>query len=79
MTHRSRLLRNLALGLLIYGVLAVSYFAALRLLNEPLTILFSRNLVAYALITLGLVVAQGVLLDVVTSFLLAWLKIWRAG
>ena len=65
------LLRNLAIELIIYAILVVIYtVVVLRLLNEPLTRLFDTNLVTYAIVALGLVAAQGALLDAVTSFLL---------
>jgi hypothetical protein len=46
-------------------------------LNAPLTRLFHTNLVTYAFVALGLIVAQGALLDVVTSFLLERLRLDR--
>jgi hypothetical protein len=65
------LLRNFVIELIVYSILVVAYFVvALRLLGEWLARLFHSNLVTYALISLGLIVAQGVLLDVITSFLL---------
>jgi len=65
------LLRNLAIELIIYAILVIIYsIIVLRLLSEPLTQLFHTNLVTYAFAGLGLIVAQGALLDAVTSFLL---------
>jgi hypothetical protein len=73
-----KLLRNLVIELVIYGTLITVYFlVVLRLLGEPLTRLFGNNLTAYALISLGLILAQGVLLDLVTSFLLDRLRLGR--
>ena len=70
------LLRNLAIELIIYAILVVIYtVVVLRLLNEPLTRLFDTNLVTYAIVALGLIAAQGALLDAVTSFLLKQLKL----
>jgi hypothetical protein len=74
------LMRNFMIELIVYSILVVAYFVvALRLLGEWLARLFHSNLVTYALISLGLIVAQGVLLDVITSFLLdrlnlSWLE-----
>jgi hypothetical protein len=74
------LVRNFVIELIVYSILVVAYFVvALRLLGEWLARLFHSNLVTYALISLGLIVAQGVLLDVITSFLLdrlnlSWLE-----
>lgn len=72
------LIRNFAIEILIYSLLVVGYFyLVLRLLGEPLRILFDRNLFLYALVALGLIVAQSVLLELVTSFLLSRLKLER--
>ncbi len=70
-TKTQALLRNLLIELVLYGILVVIYLAVvLRLLSEPLTQLFHTNLVTYAILGLGLIVAQGALLDIITSFLL---------
>lgn len=73
-----RMLRNFAIELIIYGVLVVLYyFLALRLLSSPLEQLFEEYLPAYAVISLVLIVAQGVLLESLTSFLLKRLGLQR--
>jgi hypothetical protein len=65
------LIRNFAIEVVIYGALVVVYFfLILRFLAEPLANLFEENLVVYAFVALGLIVAQGALLEFVTSFLL---------
>ncbi|MFQ5855899.1 MAG: hypothetical protein ACE5LU_09680 [Anaerolineae bacterium] len=70
------LIRNFLLELIVYGILVVGYFfIVLRLLAEPLADLFHSNLVTYAFIALGLIVAQGVVLDAITSFLLEQLRL----
>lgn len=72
------LIRNFAIELIIYGLLVVGYFyLVLRLLGEPLRALFERNLLLYAVVALALIVAQSVLLEAVTSFLLSRLKLER--
>ena len=72
------LIRNFAVELVIYGALVIGYFLiALRYLNDFLTNLFRSNLVAYAFLALLLIVAQGVLLDGLTSFLLNRVKLER--
>ncbi len=72
------LLRNFLIELMVYGVLVSAYsVVVLRLLGEPLTELFGSNLTTYAFIGLGLIVAQGVLLDIITSFLLDRLRLGR--
>ncbi len=65
-----RLLRNFILEVIIYSVLLLIYFlVVLRFLGEPLNELFNQNLVVYAGATLLLIVAQSVLLDFITTFL----------
>jgi hypothetical protein len=72
------LLRNFIIELIVYGVLVAAYsVVVLRLLHEPLVRLFHSNLGTYAFIGLGLIVAQGVLLDVITSWLLGQLRLER--
>jgi hypothetical protein len=72
------LVRNFVIELIVYSILVVAYFVvALRMLGEWLARLFHSSLVTYALISLGLIVAQGVLLDVITSFLLDRLNLGR--
>lgn len=71
-------IRNFVIELVVYAVLVLAYsLVALRWLSEPLSHLFHSNLLAYALLSLGLIVAQGALLDVITSFLLDQLAIDR--
>jgi uncharacterized membrane protein (DUF106 family) len=73
-----RLVCNFVVELVLYGVLVSVYsVVVLRLLGESLARLFGNNLVAYALISLMLIVAQGVLLDIITSFLLDRLRLGR--
>ncbi len=69
-----RMIGSFAIELLIYSVLVVAYFfAVLQLLSEPLNRLFSSNLVLYAFLALGLIVAQAVVLETVTSFIMGLL------
>lgn len=64
------LLRNFILEMILYGVLVVGYFlVVLRFLGEPLTELYDSDLRLYAVAALALIVAQGVVLEWVTSFL----------
>jgi len=65
------IIRNLALELLVYGILVTAYaLIALRWVAQPLNQLFHANLVIYAFVGLFLIVAQGALLERITSFLL---------
>ena len=64
-------LRKFLLELVLYGLLVVGYFfIVLRYLGDPLAQLFHDNLKLYAVASLTLIVAQGVLLDFVVTFLL---------
>ena len=72
------LLRNFIIELLIYGGLVTLYFLlALRLLSTPLKVLFDEYLPLYAVVSLILIVAQGVLLENITTFLLDRLGLQR--
>ena len=65
------IIRNLALELLVYGILITAYaLIALRWVAQPLNQLFHDNLVIYAFVGLALIVVQGALLERITSFLL---------
>jgi len=65
------IIRNLALELLVYGILVTAYaLIVLRWVAQPLNQLFHDNLVIYAFVGLFLIVAQGALLERITSFLL---------
>ena len=71
-------MRNFAIEVLVYAVLVIVYFfLVLRWLAEPLNQLFHNNLLVYAFVSLGLIVAQGVLLEFITSGLLSRLGLDR--
>ena len=75
-TETRVLLRNLVIELIMYGIFVAIYtITVLQLLSEPLVRLFHSNLVTYAIIGLGLIVIQGALLDIITSFLLKRLRL----
>ena len=72
------LLRNFIIEMLVYSVLiAIYFYIALRFLADPLARLFHSSLIAYAVIGLGLIVAQAVLLEIVTSWLFDFLGLHR--
>lgn len=72
------LVRNFVIELAIYGGLVTLYYAlALRLLASPLRSLFEQNLLAYAVVALVLIVAQGMLLESLTSYLIERLGLQR--
>jgi len=73
-----RIIRYVALELLIYAALVVAYAAvAFRLLVTPLETFFRSNLILYAVIALLLMVGQGTLLEALTSFLMDRLRFER--
>lgn len=72
------LLRNFILEMILYGLLVVAYFlVVLRFLGEPLMELYESSLPLYAVAALLLIVAQGVVLEWVTSFLINLLGLER--
>lgn len=72
------LVRNFAIELLIYGTLVVGYSVVVfRWLGDHLEELIHQSLTLYAFAALGLIVAQGVLLDLLTSLLLDILNLDR--
>jgi hypothetical protein len=72
------LIRNLVIELILYSVLLTVYlFTVLRFLDDVLARLFNNNLVAYAFIGLGLILAEGVVLDLLTSFIINQLPLER--
>jgi hypothetical protein len=74
------LVRNFAIEVLLYGVLVLGYFfLVLRFLGQPLYELYTHNLVVYAFAALALIVAQGAVLEIVTSFLIGRLGLDRLG
>ena len=69
-----KLIQNFAIEMAVYAVLVVGYFfLVLRLLADPLFELFNNNSIVYAIAALVLIVAQGVLLEVITSFIMGLL------
>jgi hypothetical protein len=72
------IIRNLVIEFVIYAILLVGYFfAVLRLLDDILERFFENNIVVYAFLGLALIVAQGVLLETLTSYLIRWLELER--
>lgn len=72
------LLRNFAFEVLVYAALVVGYFyLVLRVLGRPLERLFTTNLTLYAFVALGLIVAQGIVLEFVTAQLIKRLGLER--
>lgn len=70
--------RNLFIEMMVYGILLVGYFfIVIWFLGEPLKNLFDQNLTLYAIVGLGLIVIQAVLLEFITSLLFDFLGLHR--
>lgn len=64
-------LRSIGLEIIVYTPLLVIYLLiVLRFFNQPLVDISRSNTVLYAVISLGAIVAQSVLLEMFTSWLL---------
>ncbi len=73
-----RLVFNLIIEFIIYGGLVTLYFLViLRYLNEPIKNLFDNNLTFYAIVSLILIVLQGVVLERLTFYILDWVGLKR--
>jgi len=76
--RRKRVFVRFLVELVVYAVLLIAYFlSVLRFLGEPIGRMFRENLPLYGVLGLGLIIAQAVLLDVVTSFLVGHLGLER--
>jgi hypothetical protein len=74
------LFRNLLIEIIIYSALIFGYYLlVLRWLGDWLMSIFHSNLVLYAATGLGLIVVQAALLDIVTSFLMNYIKLDQFG
>lgn len=72
------LLLNFLIELIIYGgLVTIYYLLVLRYLSQPLELLYDRYLPLYAFTALILIVAQGVVLENITTFLLYRLGLGR--
>jgi len=75
-----KLFRNLIIEIIIYSSLIfVYYLLVLRWLGDWIASFFDSNLYWYAFIGLGLIVVQAVLLDILTSFLMKYIKLDQFG
>jgi hypothetical protein len=72
------LIRNFAIEINVYGILiAIYFFLVLRSLSPWLTTLYDENLTLYAVAALLLIVAQSVVLEWITGFLVERLGLER--
>jgi len=77
-TNWKKQLRIFIIELVLYGILVVVYFlVALRYMGDLLLDLFKQRPVVYAFVALLLIVAQGYILELVTSFLMKRLNLER--
>ena len=68
-------LKSFLIELIVYAALVVGYFfLVLNFLGTWLYQLFHENHRAYAWVALALIVFQGIVLEVLTRFLLAFIK-----
>lgn len=75
-----KLFRNLVVEILIYSVLIFGYYMmVLRYLGDWIASIFHSNLYIYAFAGLGLIFVQAVLLDLLTSFLMKFIKLDQFG
>ncbi len=74
------LFRNLLIEIIIYSVLIFAYYLlVLRWLDDWLLTIFNTNLVYYAIVGLGMIFIQAVLLDFITSYLMKLIKLDQFG
>ena len=75
-----RLFWNLLLEIVIYSILIFGYYMlVLRYLDTWLVEMFNTNLVTYAFVGLGLIFTQAVVLDLITSYLMKYIKLDQFG
>ena len=73
-----RLVRNFLIELIVYGALVIVYFlVVLRTIGDWLTELYYENLTQYAIAALVLIVVQGFVLELITTFLIERLGLER--
>ena len=73
-----KLVRNFIIELAVYGILLVIYFfAVLQFFGGILNDLYLDNTTLYAVVGLALIVAQAVVLEAVTSYLIRLLHLER--
>ena len=75
-----KLIRNLLIEIIIYSVLIFGYYLlVLRWLGDWINSIFNSDLYLYAFVGLGLIFVQAVLLDLLTSFLMKFIKLDQFG
>ncbi|MFN2112334.1 MAG: hypothetical protein ACK2TT_04390 [Anaerolineales bacterium] len=75
-----KLFRNLLIEIVIYSILIFGYYLlVLHHLGPWIASIFNSNLYTYAFLGLGLIFVQAVILDLVTSFLMKYIKLDQFG
>ena len=75
-----KLFRNLLIEIIIYSLLIAGYYLlVLRWMGDWIASIFNSDLVLYAFAGLGLIFVQAVLLDILTSFLMKYIKLDQFG
>lgn len=75
-----KLFRNLLIEIIIYSVLIFGYYLlVLRWLGAWVSRVFESSLYWYAFAGLGLIFVQAVILDLITSFLMKYIKLDQFG
>ncbi len=75
-----KLFRNLLFEIIIYSLLIIGYYLlVLRWLGDWIFSMLESNLYLYAFGGLGLIFVQAVLLDILTSFLMKYIKLDQFG
>lgn len=70
------IIRAFAIEITIYGImLAIYWWLVFRLLENFLAELFLNHLVLYSVAALGLLIFQGIVLDIMTTFLIRLLRL----
>jgi hypothetical protein len=68
-------LRSFLVEFVVYGLLVAAYYLlVLHYLGHWLYHLFKDDRRLYAGVALGLIIGQGILLDLITRLLLAWIR-----
>ena len=75
-----KLFRNMLIEIIIYSLLIFGYYLlALRWMGDWMASVFNSNLYLYAFSGLFLIITQAVLLEMLTSFLMKYIKLDQFG
>ena len=75
MKKNQKFIRSFVLEIAVYGgMVTIYFFLVLRFLGDGLKELFDTNKPGYALVSLALIIGQGVFLEVLTTRLLSFVR-----